>query len=316
MRRYVISRVLWAIPLMLGVTALVFVLINVIPGSPVQANPEGVGGGVADAHRLRELLGLDQPIWARYFIWLGNLVQGDFGTSFRTHQSVMHEILTRLPNTLALALSSFVIGTLIAIPAGVYSAVRVNRREDRVLTFGSIVGVSLPTFWVGLVFILVFATQLHWFPAGGDAPVFGASFADRLRFLVLPAVTIAIPLSAEWTRYVRARMLEVLPSDYVRSARAKGLSERTVLLKHAFGNARLPLIQLFGLSLPNFFAGALMVETVFNRSGIGRLTYEAAVGRDYSLVMGCVVFVGFLVIVGNLLADVLTAASDPRVRVG
>jgi peptide/nickel transport system permease protein len=316
MRRYVISRVLWAIPLMLGVTALVFVLINVIPGSPVQANPEAAGGGVADAQRLRELLGLDQPIWTRYFIWLGSLVHGDFGTSFRTHQSVTHEIVTRLPNTLALALASFVVAALIAIPMGAYAAMRFNRPEDRVVTFGSIIGVSLPTFWVGLVFILLFATKLHWFPAGGDAPIFGATLSDRARFLVLPAVTIAIPLAAEWTRYVRSRMLEVLPSDYVRSARAKGLNERTVLLKHAFRNARLPLIQLFGLSLPNFFAGALMVETVFNRSGIGRLTYDAAVGRDYPVVMGCVVFVGCLVVLGNLLADVLPAASAPRVRVG
>jgi peptide/nickel transport system permease protein len=198
----------------------------------------------------------------------------------------------------------------------VISAVRANRPVDRAVTFWTVVGVSLPTFWVGLVFIIVFATELHWFPAGGDAPIFDASLLDRAEYLFLPALTIAIPLTAEWVRYVRSRMLEVLPTDYVRSARAKGLGERTVLMKHAFRNARLPLIQLFGLSLPNFFAGALMVETVFNRSGVGRLTYDAAVGRDYPVVMGTVVVVGCLVVIGNLLADVLTAASDPRVRVG
>lgn len=316
MRRYVISRILWAIPLMLGVTVLVFVLISVIPGSPVAANPEAAGGGVADAQRLRQLLGLDEPIFTRYFVWLGNLVQGDFGTSFRTHQPVMHEILTRLPNTLALAVASFAMAAVVAIPLGVYAAVKENRPLDRAVLFSSVIGVSLPTFWVGLVFILLFATGLHWLPAGGDAPIFGATLMDRLEYLLLPALTIAIPLTAEWVRYVRSRMLEVLPSDYIRSARAKGLNERTVLLKHAFGNARLPLIQLFGMSLPTFFAGALMVETVFNRSGIGRLTYDAAIGRDYPVVMGSVVVVGCLVVLGNLLADVLTAASDPRVRVG
>lgn len=313
--RYAIRRTLWAIPLMLGVTLLVFVLVNIVPGSPIQANPEAQGGSLQAATQLRKLLGLDQPIWQRYFVWLSHLVRGQFGTSYQSHQTVLSEIAGALPNTLELAVSAFVIALLIAIPAGMYAAAHENRAADRVFTLVSMAGISTPSFWLGLLLIIVFATKLDWLPAGGSGPAIGGGVLDTARYLVLPAFTVAIPLTAEWFRYVRGQMLGVLPLEYIQAARAKGLPERTVITKHAFRNALLPMIQLFGLSLPTLFAGALMAEAVFDRFGMGQLAYSAALDRDYPTVMGCVVLIGVMVIIGNLLADLASAVVDPRIRV-
>ncbi|MDQ2848111.1 MAG: ABC transporter permease [Actinomycetota bacterium] len=314
MLRYVLNRIGWAVPVLVGVTIIVFVLVNIVPGSPIHADPTGVGASPAEASRLRAQFGLNRPIWIRYLSWIGHLSRGDFGNSFRTHQPVLHEILSRLPSTLQLAAAAYLITLIVAVPVGIVGAVREDRASDRFIVILSVIGHSVPVFWAGLASIVLFATRLRWFPAGGDGPVFGGGLMEHLRYLVLPAVTMAIPLAAEWMRYARGQLIDILPRDFVLAARAKGASERVVVLRHAWRNALVPLVQLAGLSLPTLFSGALISETVFNRSGIGRLAYDSAVNRDYPTVLGAVVFVSALVILGNLLADVAGAVIDPRIR--
>ena len=318
MGQYLIGRVLQIIPLLLGISLLVFLLVNAVPGSPVDQIAFNPNARPQDVENLKRTLGLDRPIHERYFVWLGHVARGDFGRSMTSYRPVAGEVLARLPNTLKLTVAAFVLALVFSIPVGVYSAVRRNSWFDHTATVVSVAGVAVPTFWFALLLILIFAVQFRaWglphMPSGG---VGESGAAVQLKHLVLPAFTLAIAEMAGWTRYIRGQMLEVLRQDYVRTARAKGLRERVVIFRHALRNAVLPLVTLFGLSIPGFFSGALIIETIFSWPGIGRLTFDAAVGRDYTMIMGCVMFSATLVVLGNLLADIGYRLLDPRIKPG
>jgi peptide/nickel transport system permease protein len=317
MGNYLIRRLLGIIPLLIGITVLVFLLVNAVPGNPVGEYILNPGTRPEDVERIKRSLGLDQPLYKRYFTWLGNVAQGDLGRSMKTFTPVRDDIMARLPNTLKLTVASFVLALLFSIPVGVYSAVRRNSWFDHIATVVSVAGVSIPRFWFGLILILIFAVRLGWLPSGGVASIRGDSgVVDQLKHLLMPAITLAIAEMAGWTRYIRGQMLEVIRQDYIRTAAAKGLRERVVIFRHALRNALLPLVTLFGLAIPEFFSGALIIETIFSWPGIGRLTFDAAVSRDYTTIMGTVLISSILVILGNLLADVSYGLLDPRVKQG
>jgi peptide/nickel transport system permease protein len=314
MGQYLVRRLLGIIPLLVLITMMVFLLVNAVPGSPVDRIAFDPNSRPSDIENLRRSLGLDRPIHERYFVWLGNLVRGDLGNSMISYRPVRSEILSRLPNTLRLTVAAFALALLFAIPVGVYSAVRRNSWFDHIATVLSVAGISIPRFWFGLMLILIFAVQLGWLPSGGVYSSDNRSLGDQLRHLIMPAFTLAIVEIAGWTAYIRGQMLEVIRQDYIRTATAKGLRERVVIFRHALRNALLPLVTLFGLAIPEFFSGALIIETIFSWPGIGRLTFDAAVARDYTMIMGTVLFSSVLVILGNLLADVSYGLLDPRVK--
>jgi len=317
MGRYVIGRLLQVIPLLLGISILVFLLVNAVPGSPVSDLAFNPTTRPEDIAAIKHALGLDQPLYKRYFVWLSHVVRGDLGLNMVTYRPVTRDIADRLPNTLKLTFSAFVLALVFSIPVGVYSAVKRNSAFDYIATVASVAGVSIPNFWFGLILILFFAVNLGWFPTGGVVPIRGdAGLLVQLKHLVLPSIALAIVELASWTRYIRGQMLEVIRQDYIRTARAKGLKDRVVIFRHALRNALLPLITLFGLAIPSFFSGALIVETIFSWPGIGRLTYDAATSRNYTVIMGTVLMSSTLVIMGNLLADIGYSLLDPRIKQG
>lgn len=275
-----------------------------------------------DLARIRANWGLDKPIIVQYFYWLGNVLRGNFGTSYTTGRPVIQEVLERLPATLLLMISSFIITFLITIPLGVISAVKKGTWVDNLITFFSFAGMATPSFWLGLMLMLLFAVQLDWLPAVGmyDPLISGQGLGvrvwDVIKHMILPLTTMTILSLAGITRYQRAAMLEVLDQDYIRTARAKGLPERVVIYKHALRNAFIPIVTILGLSLPGLFGGAFIIETVFAWPGMGRLGVMAIFQRNYPLIMGIVVFSAVLIILGNLFADIGYALVDPRIRYG
>jgi peptide/nickel transport system permease protein len=273
-----------------------------------------------DIERIERQLGLDRPLSVRYLVWVGNLARGDLGISMRNYAPVDDLILGRLPNTLLLTTSAFLLSFLLAIPIGVYAAIKRNSLFDNASTAAAVAGYSVPTFWLALMLILLLAVKFQeWglpsLPAGGAYDLRGGGgVLDRIEHLILPAFTLAFVQAAYWMRYVRSQMLEVLGQDYMRTARAKGLGDRLVLFRHGFRNACLPLITLLGLTIPELFAGALIIEQIFAYPGMGQLAFDAAIDKDYPLIMGTVLVASVLVLVGNLLADVAYSLVDPRIR--
>lgn len=299
MRKYVLRRLLQFIPLLIGISLISFFVMHLAPGDPTalfidpNVRPEELA-------RVRANWGLDKPIYAQYFIWLKNALFLDFGRSYTTGQPVISEIAERLPFTLLLMIPSFIITLLITIPVGVISAVRKNSWFDNTFTVLSFAGMAIPTFWLGLMLMLLFSVKFHWFPAVGN--------------LILPLITMTIGSLAGLTRYQRAAMLEVLNQDFIRTARAKGLPERIVIFKHALRNALIPIVTILGLSLPDLFGGAFIIETIFAWPGMGRLGVQAIFQRNYPMIMGIVMLSALLIILGNLLADIGYALVDPRIR--
>lgn len=324
MTRYIVRRLAQVVPLMLFISILIFAIANLVPGSPVRNLISQLGSQIrltdADIARLEAFYGLDQPLYIRYFTWMGHVLQGDLGISMITHQPVDELIMGRLPNTLLLTGTAFVLALMFAIPIGVYGAVRRNTWFDNVSTAGAVSGYSIPTFWLALMLLLLFAVKFQeWglpgLPSGGAYDLRGGGgFWDRVQHLILPAFSLAFVQTALWTRYIRSQMLEVLSQDFVRTARAKGVRERLVVFHHALRNAVIPLITLMGLAIPELFGGSLIIEQIYNYPGMGQLTFNAAMEHDYPLIMGTVLFVALLVILGNLIADVAYAVADPRVR--
>lgn len=314
MGSYAIQRCLQTIPLLIGISILVFLLINAVPGSPVGEYALNPNVRPEDIARVEEALGLNEPLHRRYFVWLGNVARGDLGESMVNHTNVRSRLLERLPNTLRLTVSAFLLSLAISVPIGVLCAIKRNRWIDHVATLLAVIGSSVPTFWLGLALILLFAVRLRWLPSGGIAPIGGGGATDELKHMILPVFTLAFVQVATWSRYVRSQMIEVLSHDYIRTARAKGLRERLVVLRHGLRNAALPFVTLLGLAIPDLFSGALIIETIFTWPGLGRLTYEAAVGRDYTMVMGAVMLGATLVVIGNLIADLCYGLLDPRIR--
>jgi peptide/nickel transport system permease protein len=316
---FIVRRLLGLIPLMLGITFLTFAIVQLVPGSPMarlrtdpRIRPEHVA-------RLEQVYGLDQPWPRQYLTWLGNLLRGDLGISLTNFRPVNDRIMDALPNTLLLTTTSFVLALGVAIPFGVYSALRHNSAFDRIVTVGSLATFAVPTFWLALMMQLLAVTffERGWpsLPVSGLYNIRdGGDLGDRLRHLIMPAAALAVVQIAGWIRYLRSQMLEVIKLDYVRTAEAKGLGSRTVLYVHAFRNALLPLVTLLGFSVPEFFAGAYIIERVFDWNGIGLLTVKAAQDNDYTLIMGSTVLIAGLTLLGNLMADVAYAVLDPRIR--
>lgn len=312
MTGYVIRRVGQAVIVMVGVSIIVFLLVHLVPGDPIRRSlgtrfdPE-----VYDA--LYRRAGFDRPLVEQYVRWVGNALQGDLGVSFRSGRPVTALVAERLPATALLAGAALVIALLIALPAGIISAVRSGSRLDRVVSALSQVGVSIPDFWSGIMLILVFSLSLGWFPPSGYVSPL-VDVGEFLRRIVLPAVTIGIVSGSILTRFVRSAMLDALNQDYTRTARAKGLRERTVVNRHVLRNALVPIVTVTGLQLAFLLGGVVVVEVIFAWPGLGRLALDAVERRDYPVLQGAVLLFSLTFLVVNLVVDLLYAYLDPRIR--
>src|SRR5512146_1270713 len=304
MPRFLITRVLYTLPVVWLVVSVVFLLIHLVPGDPIQ-QMLGEGAAAADIQAARHAYGLDVPMGRQYVNYWKGVLHGDLGQSLRFNQSVTQLIATRYPFTLRLTVASLLVALLLSIPAGVRSARRRNRCDDRAISFVSLLGLSFPNFALGPVLILFFAINLGILPVSGSG---------KLAHLVLPAITMGGALAAILTRMVRAAMLEELGQDYIRTARAKGLPERTVVYRHALRNAMIPVMTVIGLQFGALLAGAIVTETIFSWPGIGRLTIQAIANRDYYLVQGCILTIGLTYVAVNFVTDLLYSAFNPRIR--
>ncbi|WP_409344467.1 ABC transporter permease [Paenibacillus sp. MBLB4367] len=314
---YAFRRLLNAIPILIGITIISFIFVHMAPGGPLSQIAEDPTIKAVDKENLIKAYGLDKPLTTQYWDMISGMVQGDFGTSFFKNEPVSKVILDRLPNTLLLTVTSFIIAMLIGIPIGIICALKPNSRFDQIVSGITFAGISLPTFWLAILLIMFFAVKLGWLPSGGLKSLNGDfSLADRIKHLILPMITMAVGELAVWTRYIRSSMMEIVNQDYMRTARAKGLKSSRILVLHGFRNALIPLATLFGLAIPSFFGGALFTETVFSIPGMGRLFTEAAFQRDYPIIFAINTIVAFLTVFGNIIADVLIAALDPRVSLG
>lgn len=321
MGQYLARRLLEGIPLLLGVTLVIYVVLVSIPGGPLAAYRNDPRVRAADIERLEKQLGLDQPVYVRYVLWLEKFLRGDWGYSYVTRQPVLDMVWDRFQNTIYLMGVSFALTLLLAIPIGLYSALRQYSLFDHAMTGLAFMGYSMPVFWLGLLLILLFSAQLRWLPAGGMFTVGAglegwAAFGDRLSYLALPVLTLTVVSAGFYARYLRANMLEVIGQDYVRTAWAKGLRERQVISRHALKNAAIPFITIVAIHLPQVFTGAVVVETIFAWPGIGRLFWDSALRFDYPVLMGVLAIGALLVWLFNLSADLLYGLLDPRIRYG
>ncbi|WP_323173520.1 ABC transporter permease [Natrialba sp. PRR66] len=306
---FIIKRLINLVPVILGATIIVYFLIN-MTGDPVRIML-GPMASQEEVMEARRSLGLDQPIYIRYFYWLGDVLQGDLGVSIRKGKPVLTMILERLGNTLILTISALIIAIGVAIPAGVISAVKQDTWIDNVSRFISIFWISMPMFWLGLILIMIFGVHLEMFPVYGmNGPLLSV---NGLRSLVLPAVTLGLPQVALYTRLTRSSMLDELREDYVVTARGKGIKEWTVVVWHSLRNALIPVITMISLRVPWLFGGSVLVEEVFAWPGIGRLLANSILQRDYPVVMGIVLVIIVLVVIVNLIADIIYAYLDPRI---
>lgn len=317
---YIARRLLQMIPLVLGVTFLSFAIINLMPGSPVMRLRDNPKIRPEAALMLEKQLGLDQPWPVRYVHWLGDLAHGNLGVSLYNQLPVADRIWAAIPNTLLLAVTSLVIALAIAVPLGIYAAVRHGSAFDRASSVSSVALYSMPDFWLALLLVIFFALKFkEWgfpaLPVGGMTDARGGGdVMDRLRHLILPVAALSLVQIGSWAVFFRSSMLETLSQEYIRTARSKGLVERYILYLHAFKNAFLPLITIVGLALPGLLGGALFIETIFAWPGMGRLTYEAVGRRDYTMIMATTLMFSVLTMLSNLIADVLYATLDPRIR--
>jgi peptide/nickel transport system permease protein len=311
---YALKRLLAAIPILIGLSVIVFAMMALIPGDPATAilgayaTPENV-------ERLNRQLGLDQPLVAQYSQWAGNLLQGDMGRSYALNRPVADEVFERFSATLILAGAALLLCSVFGLIAGVASAARQYGWTDRIVTFLVLIGISTPSFWLGLLMIMLFAVNLRWLPASGMYAIYGGGdLPDLLRHLAMPAVTLAVVATGVIARLTRGAMLEVLRQDFVRTARAKGLSERRVVYVHAFKAALVSVIPVIGVQAGFVLGGAVYIETVFQWPGVGRMLVNAISQRDLLLVQGGVLVVAASYVLFNLLADLAQTALDPRLR--
>lgn len=314
MGKYILHRILIAIPVIFGVTVVAFFIMTLAPGDAVDMliSP---GLSPEDIELKKKSLGLDQPVFIQYLHWLRELAQGNLGYSFTNRQPVTERIFDRFGATFTLAMAAMLLSYVIAIPIGILSAVRQYSTLDYASTIFSFLGVSVPSFFFGLLMIYFFSLKLDLFPTGGMQSV-GKEFslADRASHLVLPMIVLSLQNTGVVMRYTRSSMLDVIRQDYVRTARSKGLHNQSVLVRHALRNALIPVITLVGLQIPFLLSGAIITEQIFNWPGMGRLTVEAINQRDYPTIMGLNLMIAVLVVIGNLVADVLYGVVDPRIR--
>ncbi|OOY25893.1 glutathione ABC transporter permease GsiC [Thioclava sediminum] len=314
MGSYILKRLLLAVPVIFGITVIVFLIMAMIPGDPATAilgsyaTPENVA-------RLNRDLGLDQPLVARYFIWLGNMLHGDFGQSFSLNRPVIDEVLERFNNTLILAGTSFVLCTVFGILAGVVSAARQYGFADKAITFVVLLGISIPSFFLGMMMILIFAVDLQWLPVSGMYAIYGGGdLPDLLHHLTMPALALAVVATGVVARLSRSAMLEVLRQDFIRTARAKGVKEGRVIWGHALRAAMVSIIPVLGIQAGFVLSGAVYIEIVFQWPGIGRMLVDAILQRDILLVQGGVVFVAACYVIFNIIVDVAQSLLDPRIK--
>ncbi len=317
MGRYLFSRAVQSL-IVLGVMSFViFGLMGLMPGDPIdlmiQADPKLTP---ADAAHLRALHGLDQPIHTRYLNWLGAALSGDLGYSRLYAGPVLSVMGPALLNTFALLGAAFALSLCIGLPLGAWAALRPNSGRDYAVNFIAFAGISTPSFWLGLLLIMLFSVALGWLPAGGVATVGEGGLWDRASYLVLPVATLAFANLAGHARYMRAAMIETLRQDFIRTARAKGAGEASVVWRHALRNALIPVITIVGLEFGFLFSGALITETIFAYPGMGKLIFDAVMGNDYNLAVVALLLATLLTLVGNLLADLCYAALDPRISLG
>ncbi|MFQ6332981.1 nickel ABC transporter permease [Methylophilus sp. 3sh_L] len=299
-----IKRVLTLLPVVLGVLCLTFMLMHLVPGDPVDVML-GESASAADREALKQQLGLDLPLWQQLFHYTAHLLQGDFGVSIHTHTAIAALLQQSYPATLLLALAALAIGLTVGVPLGVWSALKAGHWQDVMITLLSIRVAAMPAFWLGPLLMLVFAVWLGWLPVSG---------MDSAASLVLPALTLGLGLSAILTRMTRTSLLEVLHEDYIRTARAKGLSEQQVILKHALRAALLPLVTIVGLQMGSLLAGAVITETIFGWNGIGRLLVESIEKRDYPVTQACVLVIALSYVLINQATDLAYRWLDPRTR--
>ena len=307
MTGYIIRRIFMLIPILLGVATIVFALMFIVPGDPARLLM-GQHGDEKTLAAIRHEMGLDKPVYVQYIRFIGKILKGDLGLSYRQKRPVAEIIWERFPATAKLAVASIILAVIVGITAGIIAAVFRNTVLDWLIMLFSLSGISMPVFWLGMMLILVFASGLGWFPVGG----YGRS--GDLRHLFLPALTLASISTGYIARMMRSTMLEIIRKDYIRTARAKGLSEKTVILRHALRNAFIPVITIIGINFASLLGGAVATETVFAWPGLGRATVDAIRMRDVPVVEGCVIFLAFIFVIVNLLVDLSYAWLDPRIR--
>lgn len=312
MAAFLVRRLLLTIPILFIVSIVVFSLLHLIPGDPAvvilgqEATPQALAA-------LRARLGLDQPLPIQYVRWLSHVLRGDLGNSLITNQPVMGVILAKMPPTLELAIGAFLVSVLIAIPAGIVSATRRGTLADYASTTFAFAGLSIPNFWLGIMLLLFFAVQLKWLPASGYVPIW-ENPVQNLKVMILPIIATGFREAAITTRQLRSSLLEVLGQDYIRTALAKGLRERVVLVGHAIKNALIPVITVSGLQVAGLLGGLVITEQVFSIPGFGRLIVESIFNRDFTMVQGAVLMAALMVVTVNILVDVLYAFIDPRIK--
>ena len=315
--KYLIQRVTESILVLIAMSFLIYGIMALMPGDPidvmVQSDPNLT---TSDAERLKALYGLDKPLLERYKNWLSSALTGDFGYS-RIHNRPTLEILVpRLINTTWLMAASLFLSLILAIPSGIYSALHPYSRSDYFINLLALGGISIPVFWLALMLIILFSVSLGWLPAGGMGSTGDGGLTDRISHMILPVVTLSIASIGSLTRYVRSAMMEVLRNEYIRTARAKGLSRYKIVYKHALRNAMIPVVTVLALSFGTLFSGALITETMFSYLGMGKLIYDSIIGNDYNLALVSLLFATGLVLTGNLLADLAYAWLDPRISYG
>ena len=316
MSRYLLSRLLQAALLLLGVSIVGFTLMHLAPGGPLALYTLNPTVTAMDIERIKIQFGLDQPLYIQYLKWAGGMFTGNWGYSFFGGQQVREIVFDRLPATFLLMGTSLMLALVIGVAIGLFAAMRRNSGFDYASAVFAMVALSLPTFWFGLLAIFVFAQTLGWFPAGGIRDTDGGGVLDVIHHMVLPVSVLAFVLVAQWSRYTRSTIIEILANDYVRTARAKGVAPRRVMLNHVLRGALVPLVTLAGLQLPLLVGGALVTETVFSWPGMGLLFINALSTRDYPVLMAILIVGAFVVVLGNLLADLISALIDPRIKLG
>ncbi len=315
MRRYIFRRILHSIPLLLIISIICFSLMHLAPGGPTALFAQNPKIRAEDIQRIRRNFGLDQPVPIQYLKWLKSVMLGDWGYSFVTGQPVTKMILERVPATLELMIGAFILSIILGVAIGILSAVKQYSFFDYIATLGSFFGFSMPVFWFALMMIFIFAGLLRWLPSAGMYTI-GMDFSliDRIRHLIMPTIVLSLLYIASWSRYMRSSLLEELCKDYVRTAKAKGLSERVVVLKHAVRNSLIPVVTVVALQIPSLFTGAIITETIFAWPGMGRLFYDSVTRQDYTVLMGILMIASALIVLFNLIADILYAWLDPRIR--
>jgi len=314
MLMYTLRRLWQSVILLLLVSLIGFLILNLTPGGPLSQYTLSPGVTKETLDRIAEQMGLNRPLPVQYADWLWRLLQGDWGASYRDGRQVLDVIFGHLGATLLLMVGSTFLSIFIGTWVGVHTALRRGSLFDYIATIGAMVALSIPTFWFGLVMIYIFSLELQWFPAGNMYTIGDGSLGDYLIHLVLPSIVLALVNVAIWSRYMRSAILDVITQDFIKTARAKGLTGRRILVKHVLGNAMVPMITLAGMQLPTILSGALVTETVFTWPGMGRLFLDSLGYNDYPVIMGLLMFSAILVLIGNFIADLCVAFVDPRVR--